>query len=114
MKFAATLLFLLAAARNTLNDKLLTSVLTALSCIFFFGRSQSNLGTRSSTGEIEKFDGLITEDSFDKFLMNFKSRHVSKIIINSPGGKPISAMKFGRWILDNAASVQVIKVCLSC
>jgi hypothetical protein len=59
------------------------------------------------------FSGYITEDSVDKFLRSLPSKKLTKIILDSPGGEPIAAMRLGNWIFDRSLDVQVEKICMS-
>jgi hypothetical protein len=88
-----------------------------LVCFFTFsmvGCAQRSQSTSSDDLHTTiTFSGYITEGSIDRFLEANRSKSLKKIILDSPGGEPIAAMRLGHWIFENSLAVQVEKTCMS-
>ncbi|WP_162593313.1 hypothetical protein [Variovorax sp. PBL-E5] len=77
------------------------------------GCGQLDVHSRTAGDGVASFDGLITEQSVQRFFEQVGSRDITKLVIDSVGGEPIAAIRLGTWLNAKGITIQIEKRCLS-
>lgn len=88
-------------------------VLILITCISLISCNGSISNNLIIINESALFSGLINKNTVNVFIAQHQNKKIKKIIVDSGGGEPIAAMRFGEWIHDNNIDIEVNGICMS-